>query len=61
MCSHLNPLTEAILVSTHIIPFSVKKKKENHPILFQICSCGILFQGTQKQGQNSHGKQAMDV
>ena len=41
------------------IPFSYKK--ENHLKLSQICRCGILFQGTQKQVRNSRGKRAISV
>ena len=36
-------------------------EKEKHPKLFQICSCGILFQGTQKGVRNSQGKRAISV
>ena len=32
-------------------------KKENHPKLSQICSYGILFQGTQERVRNSSGKE----
>ena len=38
-----------------------KIKKENYPLLSQICSCGILFQGTQEQIRNRRGKQAISV
>ena len=34
-------------------------KKENHPNLSQICSYGVLFQGTQEGVQNSRGKRAI--
>ena len=46
-------------MSSHNIPFSIKKK--NHPKLFQICSYGIYFQGTQEQVGNSRGKRAISV
>ena len=36
-------------------------KKENHPKLFQICSYGIFFQGTQERVRNSRGKRAISV
>ena len=36
-------------------------KKENHPNLSQICSYGILFQGTQEGVRNSRGKPAISV
>ena len=38
-----------------------KIKKENHPKLSQICSYGILFQGTQEAVRNSRGKRAISV
>ena len=52
-------------MSTHNIPFSIYiyiyKKKENHPKLYQICSYGFFFQGTQERVRNSGGKQAISV
>ena len=36
-------------------------EKEKHPKLFQICSYGIFFQGTQERVRKSHGKQAISV
>ena len=37
-------------MSTHIIPFSIqKKKKENHPEVTQICSCGIFSKGLKNE------------
>ena len=32
-------------------------KKENHPKLFQICSYGFLFQGTEERVRNSRGNE----
>ena len=46
-------------MSTHNIPFSIKK--ENHPKLSQICSYRILFQGSQERVRNSRGKRAISV
>ena len=41
---------EAILISTHNIPFlNMKKKKENHPKLFQIYIYGICSKGLKKE------------
>ena len=48
MCSHLNRFNEAILVSTHIIPF-LNIKKENHPKLSQICNHGICSKGLKNE------------
>ena len=59
MYANENRLIEAILMSTHNIPFSILN--ENNPKLSQICSYRIFFQGTQEQVRNSHGKQAMSV
>ena len=36
-------------------------KKEDHPKLSQLCSNGILFQGTQEGVRNSQGKRAISV
>ena len=58
MCSHLNCLIEAILMSTDNIPFSIKKK--NHPKLSQICSEGF-FQGSQERVLVRQGKRAISV
>ena len=50
-----NRLIEAILMSTHTI-FNIKK--ENHPILSQICALGY-FQGTQERNRSSRRKRAI--
>ena len=44
MCSHLNRLTEAILIRTQNIPFSIYKKRK-FPYLSQICSYEIFSKG----------------
>ena len=44
MCTHQNRLIEAIIMSTHNIPF-FNIKKENHTKLSQICSQGIYSWG----------------
>ena len=49
MCSHQNCLVEAILISTHNIPFSIKKKKENPPRWFQICSHRMFSKGLKNE------------
>ena len=41
VCSHYNRFIEAILMSTHNIPFSLQKR--NHTKLFQISSHGIFY------------------
>ena len=51
---------EAILMSTHNIPF-LAYRKENHPKLSQICNQGIFFLGTQERVRNRPGKRAISV
>ena len=59
MCSHENRLTEAILMSTHNIPFfNIKKKITLN--YFKSAAKGF-FLGTQKRVRNSHGKRAISV
>ena len=36
-------------------------QKENHHGEYQICSYGVLFQGTQERVRNSRGKRAISV
>ena len=36
-------------MSTHNIPFSIYKKKENHPKLFQICIHAIFSKGLKSE------------
>ena len=48
VCSHQNCLVETILMSTHNIPFSIKKN-ENPPRWFQICSCGMFSKGLKNE------------
>ena len=48
MCTHLNRLNEAILSSTHNIPF-FNIKKEIHPKLSQICNYGICSKGPKNE------------
>ena len=47
-------------MSTHIILFSIKKKK-NHPTLYKICNYGIFFQGTQEQVLVRQGRRAIRI
>ena len=52
-------ISEAILISTHTIPFSIIKKKItlNYPNL-QVWD---FFQGTKERVRNSRGKRAISV
>ena len=36
-------------MSTHNIPFSMKKKKKNHAKLSQICNQGMFFKGLKNE------------
>ena len=56
--SHYNRLVEAILMSTHNIPFSTKK--ENTPNYTKPAAKGF-FLGTQVRVRNSRGKRAISV
>ena len=60
MCSHSNRLIEAILISTHNMPFSIKKKKItlNYP---KSAAKIIFFQEIQERVRNSRGKRAISV
>ena len=49
MCSHLNRVIEAILMSTHNIPFFQYKHNKNHHKLSQICSYGIFSKGLKNE------------
>ena len=40
---------------------SFSLKKENHRKLSQICSYGLLLQGSQERVRNSQGKRAISV
>ena len=42
-----------------IYHFQYEKRKS--PLIIQICSYGIFFQGTQERVQNSHGKWAICI
>ena len=44
---------------THYTIFQYEKEKD--PKLFEICSYGILFQGTQERVRKSRGKRAISV
>ena len=59
MCSHKNRLIEAILMSTHNIPFFNMKKKytQNHP---KSAAMGF-FQGIHERVRKSGGKQVIIV
>ena len=48
MCSHENRLVEAILMSTHNIPF-FNIRKENIPKLSHICNYGICSKGLKNE------------
>ena len=52
MCSHLNRLDKAILMSTLNLPF-FKYKKENNPKLSQICNYGICSKGLKNEFDTS--------
>ena len=47
-------------MSRHNIILLIQKRK-NHTQLFQICSYGTFFQGTQEQIRNSRDKRAISV
>ena len=51
MCSHGNRLIEAILMSSHKIPFSIYK--HNYPKLSKICSFGIFSKGLKNEFETS--------
>ena len=60
MYSPWNRLIDAILISTHIIPFSIQNKKTitlNYP---KPEAMGFS-EGTQERGRNSRGKRAISV
>ena len=48
MCSNSNRLIEAILMSTHNIPFSIYKKKINLNYL-KFAAMGFLYQGLKNE------------
>ena len=59
MCPHKNRLDEAILMSTHNIPFSIYKRKIslNYP---KSAAVGF-FQGTEERVRNRRGRRAISV
>ena len=59
MCTHLNRLNEAILISTLNIPFF--NIKRNSSYIIPNLPLWDLFQGTQERVQTSHGKRAISV
>ena len=59
MCSHKNRLIEAILRSTHNIPFSIYIRKSAQ--IIPNLQPRDFFQGTQRRVLNSRGKRAISV
>ena len=55
-------LEEVILMSIHIIPFSIKKKrKKEKKITLNYLKPMRFFQGTQERVRNSRGKRPISV
>ena len=54
-------LDEVILMSIHIIPFSIKKRKKEKKITLNYLKPMRFFQGTQERVRNSRGKRPISV
>ena len=59
MCPHKNRLDEAILMSAHNIPFSIKKR--NISLNYPKSAAVGFFQGTEERVRNRRGRRAISV